>query len=76
MSSSKTELMSAVLEKVNELKDSASLPKIFRVLSNCDITLHPGLKSYLVNLLNQGGKLNGLPLDAEYFLAFTLPVLV
>ena len=62
-----------ILKKLEKHRDTVSIMKLVKICSQCDLDFNSKLKAHIVETLNQGGKLNGLPLDITYFKRYGLP---
>jgi hypothetical protein len=64
------------MRKVWEIRDKISLTKVIKILSKCKLDKNKELKIWIVETLKSGGKLNGLPLNSEFFLDHAFPMIL
>jgi hypothetical protein len=75
---SRLRLHQHILKEVESQKDKISIAKMVKISSLCgigEVAGSEGLAKYQIELFNQPGKLNGLPLDAEFTVRYGLKYL-
>ena len=46
-----------------------------RIASHCNLTCNPKLRQSIVDKLNEGGQLQGLPLNSEFLFDYAIPLI-